>query len=349
MTRILIVAPAWIGDMVMTESLVAALRRRDPEAVVHLLAPGWTAPLGERMAGVAATHEIDSTHGRFDLIKRIKAGARLKPETYDLAIVLPSSFKSAIAPFVARVGQRRGYLGEARYGLLNDARKLDKNELPRTIDRFVALADDASGAIPTVTPPILRHHPEAAKVLAEKHGLAGETRPIVALCPGAEYGPAKQWPAPHFSALACQLADRGFACWIFGSENDKPIAKTITQLTAARDKRAVPVDLCGTTRLLEALDLMSLTSAVVSNDSGLMHIAAAIGRPLVALFGSSSPEMTPPLGKTVRIVERELACRPCFKRECPLGHLDCLNLIGAADVAGAIDDMIGPKPTPVAA
>lgn len=344
MTRILIVAPAWVGDMVMAESLVAALRRREPDAVIHLLAPPWTAPIGERMAGVDATHRISSVHGRFDLAKRVSLGKDLKPENYDLAIVLPGSLKSAIAPFAARISKRRGYVGEMRFGLLNDARRLDKAAFPRTIDRFVALADDGNGGVPAVTPPILRHDAHAARALAEKLGLAEEKRPIVALCPGAEYGPAKQWPASHFAALAGLLADRGLATWVFGSEKDKPVAEEIAHLVAARDKAAMPVNLCGATNLLEALDLMSLASAVVTNDSGLMHIAAAIGRPLVALYGSTSPAMTPPLGKTVRIIERTLACRPCFKRECPLGHLDCLNLIGAAEVADALNEMIDPKP-----
>jgi heptosyltransferase-2 len=349
MSRILVVAPAWVGDMVMAESLVAALHRREPAAVIHLLAPPWTAPLGERMAGVAATHTIASVHGRFDLVKRMSLGRDLKDERYDLAIVLPNSLKSAIPTVVAGIPKRRGYVGEMRYGLLNDARTLDKAKLPRTIDRFVALADDSVGAEPTVTPPILRHDPQAARAIAERLGLASESRPIVALCPGAEYGPAKQWPASHFAALAAILAAEGFAVWILGSAKDKAIGDEIVKLAMAHEESAVPVNLCGATGLLEALDLMSLSTGVVTNDSGLMHIAAAIGRPLVALYGSTSPAMTPPLGKAVRIVERTLPCRPCFKRVCPLGHLDCLNLIGAAEVAERLNEMIGPKPTPLAA
>lgn len=349
MTRILIVAPAWIGDMVMTESLVAALRRRDPKAIIHLLAPRWTAPLGKRMAGIAAVHEIPSAHGRIDLMMRLKTGRALKPEDYDLAIVLPASLKSAIAPVAAGARTRRGYVGEMRFGLLNQARRIDKDGNPRTIDRFVALADDGSGLSPTVTPPILRCDREAAEDIASRLGLGDETRPVVALCPGAEYGSSKQWPASHFAALAGRLAEAGYATWIFGSENDRPIADTIVRLATAHDPNAAPVDLCGATGLLDALDLMSLTTAVVSNDSGLMHIAAAIGRPLVALYGSTSPAVTPPLGKAVRILERELSCRPCFKRECPLGHLDCLNLITASEVADAIEELVRPQPAPVAA
>ena len=209
MTRILIVGPAWVGDMVMTESLVSALKRQTPDATIDLLAPPWTAPLGERMEGVAATRQIASVHGRFDLFKRMSLGTELKGENYDLAIVLPGSLKSAIAPFVARIPKRRGYVGEMRYGLLNDARRLDKKKLPRTIDRFVALAGDDGGSPPTVTPPVLRHDPAAARAIAAKLGLVEESRPVVALCPGAEYGPAKQWPATHFAALAALLCRSG--------------------------------------------------------------------------------------------------------------------------------------------
>jgi heptosyltransferase-2 len=349
MIRILIVAPAWIGDMVMTESLVAALRRRDPGAETHLLAPSWTAPLGERMAGVAATHEIASVHGRLDLKMRIRTGRALRPETFDLAIVLPASLKSAIVPFVARIPKRRGYVGEMRFGLLNQPRRIDSAKHPRTIDRFVALADDGAGAAPTVTPPILRHDEVAGRAVAIRLGLDQDARPVIALCPGAEFGPSKQWPASHFAALAGLLAERGFATWIFGSDKDRPIADRIVRLAGAYHEDATPIDLCGTTDLLDALDLMSRTAAVVSNDSGLMHVAAAIGRPLVALYGSTSPEVTPPLGKSVRILERELPCRPCFERECRLGHLDCLNRITAADVADAIADMIDARPTPTVA
>lgn len=340
MARTLIVAPAWVGDMVMTESLVAAIKRREPDAIIHLLAPPWTAPLGERMAGVAATHEISTAHRRFDLVKRIKFGIELKAENFDLAIVLPGSLKSAIPPFVARISARRGYVGEMRFGLLNDARRLDKAKLPRTIDRFVALADDGSGSLSSVTAPTLRYDAIAAKALAKKLGLDTEARPIVALCPGAEFGPAKQWPASHFAALAAMLAEKGYATWIFGSKNDKPVGETIINLVTAYNKDAKPINLCGATSLLEALDLMSLTECVVSNDSGLMHIAAAVGRPLVALFGSTTPAMTPPLAKEVRLLERTLPCRPCFKRVCPLGHLDCLNLIGAEEVSEALDQLI---------
>jgi heptosyltransferase-2 len=333
--NVLLVAPAWVGDMVMAQSLVAELKRRAPADTVDLLAPPYTAALGARMPGVRNTIVIGAAHGRFDLLERVRAGRGLRAEPFALAIVLPGSLKSAITPFVAGIPKRRGYVGEWRYGLLNEARQLDKKKLKRTVDRFVALAGAASETLPTITAPALTHDPAEAGALAARLGLRAD-RQVIALCPGAEYGPAKQWPAAHFAALAARLARAGFATWIFGSAKEAPIGDAIATIAAAHDKDARPFNLAGRTTLLEAIDLLSLAAGVVTNDSGLMHIAAALKRPLVALYGSSTPAMTPPLGEAVTIVERTLPCRPCFKRTCPLGHLDCLNLIPAAEVADAI-------------
>jgi heptosyltransferase-2 len=335
MTGVLVVAPAWVGDMVMAQSLVAALRARQDVTAVDLLAPPWTAVLGSRMPGVGKVHVIDTRHGRFDLALRYRLGRDLKPDGYDLAIVLPGSLKAAIPPWAAGIPARRGYRGEWRYGLLNDVRRLDKGRVRRTIDRFVALAAAKGEPAPATLPPVLTADPERGRALAAGLGLPLD-RPIVALCPGAEYGPAKQWPAAHFAALADLLARRGLQTWIFGSKKDAAIGEAIIALARARNPQAVPVNLAGRTGLTEAIDLLGLVASVATNDSGLMHVAAAIGRPLVALYGSTTPEMTPPLGPVVEIVERELPCRPCFKRVCPLGHLDCLNLIAASDVAARV-------------
>jgi lipopolysaccharide heptosyltransferase II len=336
---VLIVAPAWVGDMVMAQSLVAELKRRDPASAVDLLAPPYTAALGARMPGVRDTITIGAAHGRFGLGERIRAGRALRSAAYGLAIVLPGSLKSAIAPFVARIARRRGYVGEWRFGILNEARRLDKKKLRRTVDRFVALAGDPSEPIPAITAPALARDPVQARAVALKLGLINE-RPVIALCPGAEYGPAKQWPTAHFGALAARLARAGYAIWIFGSAKETALGEAIATIAAAHDKDARPINLAGRTTLVEAIDLISLAAGVVTNDSGLMHIAAALKRPLVALYGSSTPAMTPPLGDRVTIIERTLPCRPCFKRTCPLGHLDCLNLIPAAAVAEAIVKLV---------
>jgi len=335
MASVLVVAPAWVGDMVMAQSLVAALKRRAPDDAIDLLAPPYTAALGGRMPGVRDTIPIGTAHGRFDLFKRLATGRACRGRGYELAIVLPGSFKSAIVPLAARIPRRRGYVGEWRYGLLNDARHLDATRLRRTVDRFVALAAEPDEPLPVALPPMLAHDADHARSVAAKFGL-GSRRPVIALCPGAEFGPAKQWPAAHFAALADRLADAGYATWILGSPKEASLGETIATLATARNQAAAPVNLAGRTSLLEAIDLLSLAAAVATNDSGLMHVAAALGRPLVALYGSTTPEMTPPLGDRVKIIERTLPCRPCFQRTCPLGHLDCLNLIPAAEVADAL-------------
>ena len=266
MSRILIIAPAWVGDMVMAQSLVAALRARDPDAVVDLVAPPWTAALGPRMPGVAETRRIEMAHGRFDLAGRRRFGRGLRGEGYDLAIVLPGSFKSALVPFFAGIPRRRGYVGEMRYGVLNDRRRLDKEKVVRTVDRFVALAGERGEAAPVAAPPALRADPENARAAAGKLGIGSDGRPVIALCPGAEFGPAKQWPAKHFAGLARLLGNRGFAVWLLGSPKDRGIADEIVAL--ASSGQAAPVNLTGRTTLIEAVDLLSVATAVVANDSG---------------------------------------------------------------------------------
>ena len=320
MTRVLIVAPAWIGDMVMAQSLVAALKARDPDGAVDLIAPPWTAPLGERMPGVRESLVIDQAHGRLDLLHRLEVGRGLRGR-YDLAIVLPRSLKSALVPFAAGVRRRRGYLGEMRYVLLTEPRALDKARLPRTIDQFTALAG-SSGEAPSVRDPVLTADPEAARALALRFGL-DLSRPVIALCPGAEYGPAKQWPENHVADLGRRLLAEGHDLWVFGSPKEQALGESLVSRIGAPPGRAVTF--AGRTKLLESLDLMSLATGVVSNDSGLMHVAAALGLPVVGVYGSTSPGVTPPMGRHVAVAQIELACRPCFERTCPLGHLDCLN------------------------
>jgi len=316
--KVLIVAPAWVGDMVMCSSLVQVLAKKHPGAQIHLVAPPATAPLGERMPGVAGTRTLDADHGELALAARWRLGHSLVRERFDLAVVLPSSFKSALVPFWAGVPRRRGYVGELRYGLLNDARRLDRERLPRAVDRFVALGcSDGAARDEPLPRPVLRSDAESAARLAAHHGLAsGEG---VAFCPGAEYGPAKRWPADHFATAARALIAEGRQVWLLGGPGDVAVCRAIED--------QVPrglVNLSGATSLQEAVDVLSLAAHVVSNDSGLMHVACALGRPVTAIYGASSPAFTPPLAKDASVLRLDLPCSPCFERECPLGHLDCL-------------------------
>ena len=318
--RILLVAPSWVGDAILSEPLVTRLREHGVTKPIDVLAPPWCGPVYARIEGVGRILDNTAAHGELALARRRALGRALREARYTRAYVLPNTWKSALVPFFARIPQRIGYVGEARYGLLTQARKLDRRALPRLVERYAALADEHAASMRTASPP--RLVPDVANRDAAMRALGLVTeRPIAVLCPGAEFGPAKRWPAEHFATLAKRLAGDGFAIWILGSPNDRAQAEAVIQ---ALDSAHV-VDLTGRTDLGTAIDLLSIASIVVSNDSGLMHAAAAVGAPLVALYGSSSPLYTPPLSATARIAKIEIACSPCFKRECPLGHFRCMR------------------------
>jgi heptosyltransferase-2 len=324
--RILIVGPAWVGDMVMAHSLVQTLLQRHPGAAIDVLAPGWSLPLLARMPGVHEGIEMPLGHGQFGLATRWRLGRRLRGR-YDQAIILPGSLKSALVPFFAGIPQRTGFRGEHRYGLINDMRPLDKARLPMTVQRFTALGLPAHAAMPPPYPrPRLTVDPaNQARLLRE---LTLDTAlPVIALMPGAEYGPAKQWPLAHFAELARRLIESGRQVWILGSAKDRAAGEAIATQAGAGVR-----NLCGQTRLEDAVDLLALAQAAVTNDSGLMHVAAALDVPTVALFGSSSPAHTPPLSGRAKVLYLGLDCSPCFKRVCPLGHTRCLAEIHPSQV-----------------
>ena len=333
--KVLVVGPAWIGDMVMVQSLFKFIKERNDDAVIDVIAPAWTEALLSRMPEVHQAISMPIGHGKLGLGIRWQLGKSLRPERYDRAIVLPRSLKSAITPFAARAKRRTGFLGELRYGLLNDIRSMDKNTLPRTVDRFVYLGLEAGEKLPDTIPnPELISDKENAAEAKERLGIGKENRPVLGLLPGAEYGPAKQWPAEHFASVADSMAQRGWEIWIFGSGKDSAIAREIQE-----NCETACADLTGKTGLLEAIDLISITSAVVTNDSGFMHVAAALKVPLVAVYGSSDPLHTPPLSDIARIERLDLDCSPCFKRECPYGHYRCLNDLGPERIIKSIDSL----------
>jgi heptosyltransferase-2 len=316
--KILIVAPAWVGDMVMAHSLVGILQR-DPEVSVDVLAPPATAALAGRMPGVGNTHTLAVGHGELGWRRRRQMGAVLAKENYDQAIVLPNSFKSALVPYWSRIPRRTGWTGESRFGILNDRRRLDPDRYPLMIERFMALGLPPGEPLERPYPlPRLETNEERAEYLRRTLGLASAG--ITVLCPGAEFGPAKRWPAEHFAAVARSETERGREVWLLGSPGD---------VEAARDiEGQVPggvVNLAGRTSLEDAVDLIGLADRVVCNDSGLMHVAGALQRETYALFGSTSPAFTPPLGEHSRVIRHSIACSPCFQRECPLGHMKCLR------------------------
>ena len=318
----LAVAPSWVGDAILSEPLFARIRSAGVQGPIDVIAPPWCGPVYARMRGIGRIIDSPAAHGEFAWRRRRQLGIELRAARYTHAYVLPNTWKSALVPWFARVPHRIGYRGEARYRLLTDARRLDRRALPQLVARYAALAVPRGQPAPAPTPPVLV--PDAENLARAMQALdLSRARPIAILCPGAEFGPAKRWPVEHFADLARRLARDGLAVWIMGSPNDAPIASAL--MKALGESAAAVTNLAGRTDLGTAIDLMSAASLVVSNDSGLMHAAAAVGTPLVALFGSSSPLYTPPLSASARIARIEIACSPCFKRECPLGHFRCMR------------------------
>ncbi len=332
MTRILVIAPSWVGDAVLAQPLFGRLRERHSALVIDVLAPPWTRALFARMPEINAVIDSPFDHGELALARRHTLARILAGQGYDQAIVLPNTFKSALVPFLAGIRLRTGFVGEARWGLLNDARPLDKGALPLMAERFALLAEPAGEPLkrPLAASRLMTDSAQQAATLA-KLGL-GCGRPVAILCPGAEYGPAKRWPAEHFAALAQKLGAAGHAVWLAGSAKDAAIGEDI-----AREGGEWCVNLCGKSSLTEAIDLIACAVCVVSNDSGLMHIAAALDKPLVALYGSSSPAFTPPMSARARIARLELPCSPCFQRACPLGHFNCMRQLTPEQVAREIE------------
>lgn len=337
--RTLLVAPAWVGDMVMMEPLVALLHRQSPQQALHVAAPSATRAIALRMRHVAATHDWPFVHGRLDLPGRWQLARTWRALGFTRAIVLPNSWKSALVPFLARVPRRTGFVGEQRYGLLDDARRLDARALPSMVQRFLALGLPADAPPPVRVAPSLWADAANAAALRAQLGL-GDGRPVLALCAGAEYGDAKRWPAAHYAALARDALARDWQVWLFGSPKDAAMTRAIVDSVAA-PAGAPLFDLAGRTQLVDAVDLLACADAVVSNDSGLMHVAAALGRPVLGIFGSTSDTFTPPLGERTATVGLALPCRPCFARECRYGHYDCLRKLAPAQVSRALDDLLG--------
>jgi heptosyltransferase-2 len=321
--RVLVIAPSWVGDAILSEPLIASLRKAAGEpAVIDVVAPPWCGPVYARMSGIAHIIDAPAGHGQFALRERRRLGIALRAARYARAYVLPNTWKSALVPWFARIPVRVGYRGEARYGLLTEARNLDARAMPQLVTRYAALADAV--AAPPLEPPAPVLVPDAENLAAAMQALElTRVKPVAVLCPGAEYGPAKRWPAEHFADVARRFVADGYAVWIVGSPNDRTPAAAL--IAALGTTGAAVRDLTGRTDLGTAIDLMSIASIVISNDSGLMHAAAAVRAPLVALFGSSSPAYTPPLSDTAKVARIDIVCSPCFERVCPLGHFRCMR------------------------
>ena len=334
--NILVIGPSWVGDMVMAQSLFKELVRLYPKANIDVLAPDASGLLLERMPEVRDHIKMPLGHGAIELKVRWNIGRSLKSKNYDWAILLPNTIKSALIPFFAGIPRRTGWRGEMRYLLLDDLRVLDETRYGLMVERFVALAHEPNVGLPALLPkPRLLYHDGERESVINNLGLDVNEKPVLALCPGAEFGEAKRWPGKKYAEVAAQKIEEGWQVWMLGSPKDRLVSDEIyNELNAGQQSNCF--NLCGKTSLTEVIDVMSLADAVVSNDSGLMHIAASLNRPLVVIYGSTSPKFTPPLSDNVEIVSLDLECSPCFKRVCPLGHSHCLKHLPSSLVLDAL-------------
>ncbi len=329
--KILVVGPAWVGDMVMAQSLFKTLKVQQPDCVIDVLAPPWSMPLLQRMPEINQAIALDVTHGKLGLRIRYRVGRHLRVTKYDQAIILPRSYKAALVPFFAKIPVRTGYRGEMRFGVVNNRKRLDHEVLTQTIQRFTALAyaDDLK------TPPSV-YHPVLTIDVANREWFIKDlnlkmNKPIIAFMPGAEYGEAKRWPTEYYRQLAEMLVSNGYRIWILGSEKEKELGTLISE-----SYEEDVINLCGKTKLEDVIDLLSSVHIAVSNDSGLMHIACAAGTKVIGIYGSSDPAYTPPLSDKAEVMYLNMPCSPCFQRTCQFEHLECLRNIKPIDVFNRI-------------
>ncbi|WP_164684222.1 lipopolysaccharide heptosyltransferase II [Vibrio maerlii] len=342
--KILIIGPSWVGDMVMSQSLYTTLKQQYPEATIDVIAPNWCKPILQRMPEIKQAIDMPIGHGELNLKVRRKLGIELRCKGYDKAYILPNSAKSALIPWFANIPKRVGWKGEMRYGLINDLRT-NKKAFQYMVERYVALAypeqemvnSESLGGLHTLPRPCLTIDKTVQQATLRKFNLSIDSK-VLGLCPGAEFGPAKKWPETHYAEVATAMSKVNKQVWLFGSQKDLETCNNIRALAPAELRHNIHV-LAGKTSLIEAVDLLGACQTVVANDSGLMHVAAAVGCNVVAVYGSTSPKYTPPLANKVEIVHTEIDCRPCFKRECEFKHLKCLTELSAMVVLERIQKL----------
>lgn len=342
--RTLIVGPSWVGDMMMSQSLYRTLKAEEPQIQIDVMAPEWCRPLLARMPEVNQAIAMPFGHGTLAIGQRRALGLKLRKENYQQAIILPNSFKSALVPFFANIPKRTGWRGELRYGLINDLRVLDKNAYPLMVQRYIALAYDKKMVHsasdlpqPLLWPQLQVSQPEIVNVTNQFN--IDRQKPTIGFCPGAEFGPAKRWPHYHYGALAQQLIDQGYQILLFGSAKDRAAGDEILALLS-ESQRAACLNLAGATSLEQAVVLIASCSAIISNDSGLMHIAAALNRPLVALYGPSSPDFTPPLSHQATIIRLMSGYLKIRTGEAQQGYHQSLIDIQPAQVISALENLL---------
>jgi heptosyltransferase-2 len=351
MPGILIIAPNWIGDAVMTQPLLASIKALYPNTHIDVLASTWVAPIYRACSEVNEVIEAPFEHQQLQWGLRKQLAKQIAVKQYQACFVLPNSFKSALIPWLANIPLRIGYRGEMRFGLINLA--LDnpsKVNRPPMLQHYLALSqllnDQATESLSSVgnkMTPRLNVSTDAKqsierKLLSANINLAGSNSEIYILCPGAEYGITKRWPTEHFATVASELISSNPSSHIIllGSQGDQALGQEI----ASQAEHASHIhNWCGSTSLDEAIALIGMSKVVISNDSGLMHVAAALSTPQVAIFGSSDPAHTPPLSEKAKVIWLNLPCSPCHKKECPLGHLKCLKDILPEQVLATLNTL----------
>ena len=341
MYKVLVVGPSWLGDMIMCQALFKALKKQNK--TIDVLAPKWCKDILYCMPEINNIIELPFEHGDLRLKDRYKFAQSLKKYNYNECIVTPNSFKSALIPYWAKIPTRTGWLGESRYYILNNQQKLNKPKLPLMVQRLVFLAymkqnykQDNINHI-KIPSPKLEIKPENIVNSLQNLNLNIDNNKILILAPGAAFGDAKKWPAEYFAEVANNKLKQDWQVWILGSNKDSDTAEKINKLTNNQC-----IDLSGKTSLIDTVSLISCGTCIVSNDSGLLHVAAAVDTPIVGVYGSTSPDFTPPLiseDKKAILKVDNLDCRPCFKPKCKFGHYKCLYDLKPEKIEQAIDSL----------
>ena len=333
--KILVVGSSWVGDSVISQSLFKIIHSKSEDIEIDVLSPKWTINIYERMNEISKTILLPFDHGEFRFKDRVELGKSLEVKNYDQAIVLPNSLKSSLVPFFAGIPLRTGWRGEMRYFLLNDVRKLNKINLPRMVDRFVALGLKEQDKIPSDIPyPSLVGNNVNIKKLSSSHGI-DLNKPLISLCPGAEFGPSKRWPSEYYAEVANDFLSRDWQVLLLGSQNDVPIGKEIEMYSDQSDK---VFNLIGKTQLVDTVDILKESKLVLCNDSGLMHIAASVDVPLVALYGPTSPEFTPPLSSKAKVIRKSKGYKKLRRGDLEGGYHQSLKDIKPKEVLSVLSE-----------
>ena len=337
--KILIVGPSWVGDAVMAQSLYKIIKDSNPQSKIDVLSPEWSLGILNRMEELDDLICSPFDHGDLRIKDRIRFGYSLRDRSYDQAIVLTNSLKSSFIPFTANIPKRTGWLGEMRYGFINDIRKVNKNKHKLMVEKFSCLSInplvDNNYEIPW---PSLRVDLINLSKLLKKYSFE-QSHESIAICPGAEFGPSKRWPANYYAEVIRHYLSKNWQVFILGSKNDLPVAKAIEDQVPPENK-ALLFNFTGQTSIEDAVDILSTCDLVLTNDSGLMHVAAAVNVKLLALYGPTSPKFTPPLSKKAKVIQKIEGYEKTREGELEEGYHYGLSMIKPEEVLDSLSHLI---------